>query len=60
MWIAIQGHVVYLKIIKVMDAEGDYTCLYLAIGYGVPALIVAITGIVTASLQDTGYANDDL
>jgi len=60
MWMVIEGHHLYLKVIRVFDTGFDYSRIYLIVGYGIPLLIVVITGIVTASLQDTGYANDEL
>jgi 7 transmembrane receptor (Secretin family) len=47
-------------LVKVFHSGRDFTRIYLALGYGVPAIVVAITGIVTASLQDTGYGNDEM
>jgi 7 transmembrane receptor (Secretin family) len=60
MWMTIEGHHLYCMLVKVFHSGRDFTRIYLALGYGVPAIVVAITGIVTASLQDTGYGNDEM
>jgi hypothetical protein len=59
-WMAVEGHHLYLKLVQVFDSGRSYTCMYLIIGYGVPFVVVAVTGIVTVCLQDFGYANHDL
>lgn len=60
MWMTIEGHHLYHMLVKVFHSGRDFTRIYFTLGYGVPAIIVAITGIVTACLQDTGYGNDDM
>ncbi|XP_059482113.1 adhesion G protein-coupled receptor L2-like isoform X2 [Neocloeon triangulifer] len=60
MWMAVEGHHLYRLVVRVFDTGRDMSRIYLCVGYGTPILIVAITCIVTGSLQDTGYANDEL
>jgi hypothetical protein len=59
-WMAVEGHHLYLKLVKIFDGGRSYSRIYLIIGYGVPFLIVAVTAIVSFCLQDFGYANHDL
>jgi hypothetical protein len=59
-WMAVEGHHLYLKLVKIFDSGRSYTRIYFIIGYGAPLVIVAVTGIVTLCLQDRGYANHDL
>jgi len=59
-WMAIEGHHLYRLVVNVFDSGRNFSRIYLIVGYGAPLIIVATTGIITASLQDTGYANDEL
>jgi 7 transmembrane receptor (Secretin family) len=59
-WMAVEGHHLYLKLVKVFDSGISYSRIYLITGYGLPLVIVAVTGLVTECLQDRGYANHDL
>lgn len=60
MWMAVEGHHLYRLVVRVFDSGRDLSKIYLSLGYGTPVIVVAITCIVTASLNDAGYANDEL
>jgi len=60
MWMAVEGHHLYRLVVRVFDSGRDLSRIYLAVGYGSPVALVAITCTVTAALQDSGYANDEL
>lgn len=60
MWMAVEGHHLYRLVVRVFDSGRDLSRIYLAMGYGTPVIVVAITCIITAILNDAGYANDEL
>ncbi|XP_072048356.1 adhesion G-protein coupled receptor D1-like [Amphiura filiformis] len=43
-WMMVEGINLYFKIVKVYGSEKNRMPLYIGIGYGIPALIVAISG----------------
>ncbi|XP_065332848.1 adhesion G protein-coupled receptor E5-like [Cloeon dipterum] len=60
MWMAVEGHHLYRMVVRVFDSGRDFSKIYIYSGYGVPLVIVGITCTITTSLQDNGYANDEL
>ncbi|CAB3386978.1 Hypothetical predicted protein [Cloeon dipterum] len=60
MWMAVEGHLLYRMVVRVFDSGRDFSMIYLCSSYGIPLLVVSITCAITASLQDYGYANDEL
>ena len=43
-WMLVEGINLYMKIVRVYGAEKSHLPLYCGIGWGVPAVVVAVSG----------------
>jgi hypothetical protein len=60
MWMGIEGFYLYKLMIHVFDSGSDHLRMYRIMGYGVPILIVGITGAIGVLKGDDAYGGDML
>uniref|UniRef100_T1JDI4 G-protein coupled receptors family 2 profile 2 domain-containing protein n=1 Tax=Strigamia maritima TaxID=126957 RepID=T1JDI4_STRMM len=53
-WMGIEGHYLYLLLVKVFKTKSNYKTRYYLIGYGFPAVVV----IFSAGIEPSGYGNE--
>jgi G protein-coupled receptor 133 len=60
MWMAVEGHHLYRLVIRVFDSGRDLFRIYLIVAYGIPLIIVGVTGIIALTSADKVYGADGL
>jgi hypothetical protein len=54
----LEGYILYKMVFAVFESVANHSRILYAGAYGVPALIVSITGIVAAAKSDHAYGSD--
>lgn len=60
MWMAIEGFYLYKLMIHVFDSGSNHLTMYRIMGYGIPLVIVGITGSIGFFLDEDAYGGDML